>query len=415
MIAVNTMYKKQKEKLATYMEVGTRIGREIQRGTHEQIDFILINRRYRNMVTNAESDSKANIESDHYPVWAEAGLLLKREAKAEEKEARKRMKVMTKEEKEEWNKKLKQRLGIEGAEKAEEGKEDNREIDIERRMEWVLVNNIWRKRGEGETERGNIREIRIEGKNMKTKDLLNKLRDSGKELPAEDIRKRGEAFSDKTKQLLDDRKEAVDKGDSVAFEIISKDFRKSKQNDRRDEIIESVGRDLDERDRWMGIKSLRGNYSPQPYHMKGKHGEHIHWKQRAQEAANYLRDTQWGKEAQWIEGERDKRTIVSKNKEMYNRGLMTLEEIKETVRKLKRGKVRGPDGIPMDVFKEMDEDGLRVILDTLNEWWEEENMEEEMLRARIILIFKKGDTSKLQLFENRQQLQVIVAGHSSYQ
>ena len=38
-----------------------------KRGTHEQNDYILTQNRWKNTVKNAESDTNANIDSDHYP------------------------------------------------------------------------------------------------------------------------------------------------------------------------------------------------------------------------------------------------------------------------------------------------------------------------------------------------------------
>ena len=49
----------------------------------------------------------------------------------------------------------------------------------------------------------------------------------------------------------------------------------------------------------------------------------------------------------------------------------------------------------MEAFKEMDDEALSLILDVLNEWWATESIPQEMLQSRIVLIFKKGDTSDL--------------------
>ena len=75
MRVVNTMYKKRPEtKTATYRKVEIDIAHEIDKDTHEQIDYIVTPKRWRNAITNAESDTKANIDSDHYPVIAQATL-----------------------------------------------------------------------------------------------------------------------------------------------------------------------------------------------------------------------------------------------------------------------------------------------------------------------------------------------------
>ena len=59
-------------------------------------------------------------------------------------------------------------------------------------------------------------------------------------------------------------------------------------------VIDSLDKDLDVRDKWLGLRNLRSNYNPHPYSRTTKHGEHVHTKQRAQKAAEDLGTTQWG-------------------------------------------------------------------------------------------------------------------------
>ena len=59
------------------MAVGVDRCQEIRRGTHEQIDFIIVAHRWKNSVPNAESDTNANIHSDHYPVITDIRTKLK--------------------------------------------------------------------------------------------------------------------------------------------------------------------------------------------------------------------------------------------------------------------------------------------------------------------------------------------------
>ena len=51
----------------------------------------------------------------------------------------------------------------------------------------------------------------------------------------------------------------------------------------------------------------------------------------------------------------------------------------------------------MEVFKEMQYDSQIELVELLNEWWVQENMPDEITQARVVSIFKKGDSSK---FEN---------------
>jgi endonuclease/exonuclease/phosphatase family metal-dependent hydrolase len=77
MKAMNTYFQKPDEKLATFRDLGSTREDPIQRGTHEQIDFIVTPERWKNAIKDAESHSMANIDSDHYPVAARISIKLK--------------------------------------------------------------------------------------------------------------------------------------------------------------------------------------------------------------------------------------------------------------------------------------------------------------------------------------------------
>ena len=80
---------------------------------------------------------------------------------------------------------------------------------------------------------------------------------------------------------------------------------------------------------------------------------------------------------------------------LYDIGEITLKELRDIIKRFKRRKSPGPDEILMKAYKEMDDECLRLVLELLNEWWRNEAIPEEMLRSRIVLIFKKGNTSDL--------------------
>ena len=52
----------------------------------------------------------------------------------------------------------------------------------------------------------------------------------------------------------------------------------------------------------------------------------------------------------------------------------------------------------------MNEENLYRVLGLLNTWWREENIEAEELKARVVLIFKKGDSNK---FENYRPISLL--------
>ena len=81
LLVINTMYRKTNNKIATYRkEKRPPAENEIEifsADKHEQLDYIPTHRRWRNSIVNAESDTAANIYSDHLPVIANIHLKLK--------------------------------------------------------------------------------------------------------------------------------------------------------------------------------------------------------------------------------------------------------------------------------------------------------------------------------------------------
>ena len=82
----NTQFKKQDHNIATYRinkETTTR-HEPITTQTHAQIDYILTARRWRNSITGVESQTRANIQSDHFPLVFTTRIRLKQIGKGGE-------------------------------------------------------------------------------------------------------------------------------------------------------------------------------------------------------------------------------------------------------------------------------------------------------------------------------------------
>jgi len=152
----------------------------------------------------------------------------------------------------------------------------------------------------------------------------------------------------------------------------------------------------------------------------------VHCIRRTQATAIYLRHVQWGKpkeqntktEESKTENTRitetdngkekgkqeennrretntkdtKKRKEILYNKQrLYNAGILTIEELNWAIWKLKKRKATGTDDMSNELVEMLDEDSKQLLLDTLNKWWETEQLEEEYCKAKIVSIFKKGD------------------------
>ena len=57
-----------------------------------------------------------------------------------------------------------------------------------------------------------------------------------------------------------------------------------------------VSKDLDERDRWLGLKMLRKGYQPIPNKLRDERGQTYSTRNKAEEAAEFLASRIWGQE-----------------------------------------------------------------------------------------------------------------------
>ena len=77
---VNTLHQTHIGKLATYRIDKTIVNRNneiIANKIHAQINYILAERRWRNSVSDTESDTRANINSDHFTLIFTTSIKLK--------------------------------------------------------------------------------------------------------------------------------------------------------------------------------------------------------------------------------------------------------------------------------------------------------------------------------------------------
>ena len=92
-----------------------------------------------------------------------------------------------------------------------------------------------------------------------------------------------------------------------------------------------------------------------------------------------------------------------------------MEELIWAIRKLKRNKAAGPDGVPIDVYKEMNAEQLELVLKLLNQWWNGEEMPPEVTQANVILMFMKGNKADLDNYRPISLLNTNYKLHTSIQ
>ena len=74
---------------------------------------------------------------------------------------------------------------------------------------------------------------------------------------------------------------------------------------------------------------------------------------------------------------------------------------------MKNNKAPGPDDIPAELFKWLDEQSRKTILEIINECWRTETLIKDMNDARLAIIYKKGGTDLPQNYRPIALLNVI--------
>ena len=77
------------------------------------------------------------------------------------------------------------------------------------------------------------------------------------------------------------------------------------------------------------------------------------------------------------------------------------------IKRLKIRKSGGPDGTTIELFKAMGTEAREAIRGMLNNWWNNNKIDKEALQAKVVFLYKKGNTSDLANYRPISLLNVI--------
>ena len=108
-----------------------------------------------------------------------------------------------------------------------------------------------------------------------------------------------------------------------------------------------------------------------------------------------MQKEQWGDNEEALFDRNEQRDIkYNRRKNEVYTAEFTIEEIKNTIKQLKRHKASGPDMIPIELFKLLDDENLKWLTDILNQMWVRGDCPNSVLKAYVASIYKKGDPKK---------------------
>ena len=143
---------------------------------------------------------------------------------------------------------------------------------------------------------------------------------------------------------------------------------------------------------------LRAKFTPKFTKFKNKDGTYIHQADYPQKAAEYLSTIQWGGSfsSTSFPPQPSRENIPLQNGSyVVDESPFTLNELDYVCRRIKYLKTPGHDGVPGELFKWLDKDNKYLILNAANKCLEGGEVPEQILKAVVVSIYKKGDSTSL--------------------
>ena len=220
------------------------IGPPYTREKYETLDYLITPNRWKNSIKNIEADKDTNVYTDHIALTVTISIKLKAQPKTVNQIRNKYEKCSTD-------------------------------------TKWEF-NNKLRKECEGKEWKDWIRE------------------DVENTLPKIQAKRNKTEISEEVQDLLRDRGEALKSLDIEKAKELNKEIIKQRKREKNIRILESVKKDLDLRDRWLGLRNLRKDYQPIPYSLrKEENGEKVFVRKKRQ---SRIRSTIFGRS--FLEAER---------------------------------------------------------------------------------------------------------------
>ena len=227
-------------------------------------------------------------------------------------------------------------------------------------------------------------------------------------------------MSQETWQKIVERQHAHESGNLGVVQELSNKIKNLARRDKRRAVFDSIREIPDQREKWTDVKKLKKEHQPRFIHMKDLQGEYVAPRNRAEAIATYLQDKHWTNDNNTLVDRTDR---IQDFRHLFDLRPFTMTEFDAALSSSKKNKQPGPDNVIMELFSWLNSENKTWFLRLVNLWWSNQYAPEDLFFARVVPIYKKGDTDdpknyrpisllnsfyKLYMILIRQRLQVVL-------
>ena len=226
--------------------------------------------------------------------------------------------------------------------------------------------------------------------------------DAAKVLPDVEVEPKKPWISAKTLQYISDRNGARRDHDYPEELRLNRIIRASAKHDRGVFLQEEL-----KDGNWGAVKRLRQGICKKHLNMKDMSGNFVDTSERPDTMAKYFSDVQW--KVQFANLCPDGIYLIH-SEIPISVDAFSHTEVHRVLDKLKNGKASGHDDIPPDFWRALRSsfDAVGELLALCNHCWRDRDIPETWRVAKVVLLFKKGDTA---LPENYRPISLLPVGY----
>ena len=359
LVAANTLFQKDPAKLVTYRNTTTpNFSEPFTTSRFAQLDFVLINSRWKNAITNVESSCFHPITTDHKLLVANLRVKLAKRRYAETTK-RPKYRPPTQNQIHKYNMQVAELV----QDRVPQATDDPLKL-------WA--------------------------------DILHEAANNAFTMfpPAQ----RKAYISAEAWDLLSKKRQHNHAGSTETAKDLEKQLRKQIRQGQRKSMLQQL-EEMDKQGyKWQGLKQMKKKFFPRHTKFKDKDGNPIPESSFPAAAAEYLSSVQWKKPETAHE---QKNTSLSEVGAAVNQSAFELEELNAVIKRLKSNKSPGPDEVTSELIKWLHNDNRAKLLVHFNEILLKGTYPASLNLSNIASIYKKGDPAKLENYRPIALLQTF--------